>query len=130
MFPSMNLPYIRKSVTWDLMRLKMGNCKVSNRVLHRLKFGQHVRYQTWCGESWSVRWESGITSKSLTYLIHGYKSKSNFNAHETALSYFWLLDRCQNIKAEACKGEKELKEWVQQSSSAMQKYRKGAAHSG
>jgi hypothetical protein len=33
------------------MRLKIGNCKVSNRVLHRLKFGQHVRYQTWCEES-------------------------------------------------------------------------------
>jgi hypothetical protein len=34
------------------------------------------------------------------------------------------------IKAEACKDEKKLKECVQQSCSAMQKYRRSAAHSG
>lgn len=42
----------------------------------------------------------------MTNLIHGFESESNFNAHETALSYFWLLDKCQIIKAEACKVKK------------------------
>lgn len=76
MFPSMNLSYIRKSVTWDLMRLKMDNCKVSNSLLHRLKFRQHARYQTWCGESWSVRWESGITSNRWLISFMGINQKA------------------------------------------------------
>jgi hypothetical protein len=46
----------------------------------------------------------------LTALIHGYESKSTFDAHETAPSYFLLLDNSLIVKEKACKGKKKLKE--------------------